>query len=119
MFKSIINAIQSLTGSTPSRYQAKNRLQLVLAHDRAGVNPDLMDQMRKEILEVVSRYIDIDLEAMEFTIQSSDRQTSLSANLPIRKIKRSNIPSTTSEIAPNPPEVTSTPAEITPTPSEN
>ena len=100
MVKSIINIIQSLTGSTPSRHQAKNRLQLVLAHDRAGVNPELMEQMRKEILEVVSRYIDIDLDAMEFTIQTSDRHTSLSANLPIKKIKRTNSPSaapTTSE----------------------
>ena len=88
MFKDIINTINSWTGSTPTRYQAKNRLELVLAQDRAGINPELVEQMRQEILEVVSRYIDIDLEATEFSIQTCDRKTSLSANLPIKKIKR-------------------------------
>ena len=90
MLKGIIKTLNTLTGSTPPppRYEAKNRLQLVLANDRAGINPELVAKMRQEILEVVSRYIDIDLEQTEFSIQSSDRRTSLSANLPIRKVKR-------------------------------
>ncbi len=88
MFKNIVGAIQNWTGSTPTRYQAKNRLELVLANDRAGINPEIIQQMRQEILEVVSRYIDIDLESMEFSIQTNERKTSLSANLPIKKIKR-------------------------------
>jgi cell division topological specificity factor len=110
MFKRIISAIQSWTGSNPSRHEAKSRLQLVLAHDRAGINPDMIDKMRQEILEVVSHYIDIDINAMEFTIQSSDRKTSLTANLPIRKIKRTDS---------NNPSVTSNPPDITPRPSQN
>ena len=88
MFKGIINTINSWTGSTPPRHEAKNRLELVLAQDRAGINPELVTKMRQEILEVVSRYIDIDLDATEFFIQTCDRKTSLSANLPIKKIKR-------------------------------
>lgn len=90
MFKDIVDTINSWTAPKKSRYRAKNRLELVLAHDRAGVNPELMDKMRQEILEVVSRYLDIDLEEMEFSIQSNDRSTSLSANLPIRKIKKTS-----------------------------
>ena len=86
----IIGTINSWTGAKKSRYRAKNRLQLVLAHDRAGVNPELIQKMRQEIIEVVSRYLDIDVEEMEFSIQSNDRITSLSANLPIKKIKRGN-----------------------------
>jgi cell division topological specificity factor len=88
MFKDIVNTINSWTTPKKSRYRAKNRLELVIAHDRAGVNPELIDKMRQEILEVVSRYLDVDVEEMEFSIQSNDRATSLSANLPIRKIKR-------------------------------
>lgn len=88
MFKDIISTLNSWTAPKKSRYPAKNRLQLVIAHDRAGVNPEMIDQMRQEIIEVVSRYLDIDVEEMEFSIQSNDRTTSLSANLPIRKIKR-------------------------------
>lgn len=96
MFKDIFKTINFWAGSdsTP-RYEAKNRLELVLAHDRAGVNPELIAQMRQEILEVVSRYIDIDVEATEFLIESNDRTTCLSANLPIKKVKRVNIPEPT------------------------
>lgn len=89
MFKDIISTLNSWTAPKKSRYPAKNRLQLVIAHDRAGVNPEMIDQMRQEIIEVVSRYLDIDVDEMEFSIQSNDRTTSLSANLPIKKIKRS------------------------------
>lgn len=88
MFKEIVNTISTWTAPKKSRYRAKNRLELVIAHDRAGVNPELIDKMRQEILEVVSRYLDVDVEEMEFFIQSNDRATSLSANLPIKKVKR-------------------------------
>ncbi len=88
MIKDILTTISSWGSAKKSRHSAKNRLQLVLANDRAGVNPELIEKMRQEILEVVSRYLDIDVAEMDFSIQSSDRTTSLQANLPIRKIKR-------------------------------
>ena len=95
MFKDILDTINSWTGSTHTRYEAKSRLELVLAHDRAGVNPEIIDKMRQEILEVVSRYIDIDLDQTEFYIQTNERTTSLSANLPIKKVKRYRASQTT------------------------
>jgi cell division topological specificity factor len=88
MIRDILDTIASWTGNKKSRYQAKNRLQLVIAHDRAGVNPEIVDKMRQEILEVVSRYMDIDVSETEFFITSNDRVTALTANLPIKKVKR-------------------------------
>jgi cell division topological specificity factor len=69
-----------------SRQEVKNRLKLVLAHDRAAIAPDVLETMRREILEVVSRYVDLDAEEMELTLDSSDRMTILVANLPIRRV---------------------------------
>jgi cell division topological specificity factor len=71
-----------------SRNHAKSRLKLIIAHDRACINPDMMTAMREEILDVVARYVEVDREEMEFTLSNDQRMTSLTANLPIRQIKR-------------------------------
>ena len=63
---------------------ARERLQLVLAHDRSDLSPELLDQMRREIFEVVARYVEVDLDEGDVSLETEDRVTALVANLPIR-----------------------------------
>jgi cell division topological specificity factor len=61
-------------------------LKLVLAHDRAAIAPEILEKMRQEIMAVVSKYVELDNDAMEISLDSSDRTTVLVANFPIRRV---------------------------------
>ena len=81
--RDIINKL--LGRQQASASTARERLQLVLAHDRSDLSPELMDQMRREILEVVAKYVEIDIEQGAVSLETEDRMTALVANLPIKR----------------------------------
>ena len=76
-----------------SKDTAKERLHLVLMQDRANVSADFLDLMRKEIIEVIKKYIDIDEKAMDVRLTTETNEDgiqgppALYANIPIINIK--------------------------------
>ncbi|HIP96123.1 MAG: cell division topological specificity factor MinE [Chloroflexi bacterium] len=67
-----------------SREVARERLQLVLVHDRAKISPQLLQTLKDEIIAVISRHVDIDREGVEVTFTRSRRQSRLVANIPLQ-----------------------------------
>lgn len=77
--------------SDKSKNIAKDRLKLVLIHDRAMLSAGVLDQMKDEIIEVISKYVDIDRDELNIDIAQNpenSRRTTLVANIPLKPKKR-------------------------------
>ena len=85
----ISELLSRLFGNTnTSANSACSRLRMVLAHDRSDLSPAVLDQMRLEIMEVVSKYLELDHTGSELTLETEERSTALVANLPIRRVRK-------------------------------
>lgn len=69
---------------TPSSAKtAKERLQLVLVHDRTDISPAVMDMLKDEIIAVISKHVDIDRAGVEINLTQSNRESRLVADIPL------------------------------------
>ena len=73
---------------------AKDRLKLVLIHDRMNCSTELLEMMRADILAVICKYVDIDTEELNIEISNMEYEAGgkkapvLSANIPIKNLKK-------------------------------
>jgi cell division topological specificity factor len=73
-----------LLGHSPASAQtAKERLQLVLIHDRTDISPAVMEAMKDEIITVISRHVNIDRSAVVIDLTQDQRENRLVANIPL------------------------------------
>lgn len=71
-----------------SKSVAKERLRLVLVHDRANVSPQLLQLLKADMIKVISNYMEIDESGLEVNLEREDNTVALVANIPIKKMKR-------------------------------
>lgn len=72
---------------------AKDRLKLVLVSDRANCTPEIMEQMKNDIIQVISKYVEIDTDGLDIKITQTESEgnngsvPALFANIPIKDMK--------------------------------
>ena len=71
-----------------SAKQAKERLKLVLIHDRTDLNPGTLDNLKDELIDVISRHVDIDPSAEQIKMTQDGRQQRLIADIPLNPAGR-------------------------------
>jgi cell division topological specificity factor len=75
--------------TTPSSAQAaKERLRLVLIHDRTDISPQLLENLRVDMITVLTKYMDIDESKIEMDLGQDNNAVALVANIPVLRIKR-------------------------------
>lgn len=85
-----MNFFERLTGKKSAR-SAKERLQLVLIHDRTDLSPAALDAMKDELIAVISRYVEIDPDSVRIDVAHEGRQQRLVADIPLRMTGRRRI----------------------------
>ena len=77
--------LKNLFGNKSSREEAKGRLHLLLAHDRTGLDGARLIELRREIAAVLTRYVEIDDEALDIQVERISRDdTQLKVSSPLR-----------------------------------
>jgi cell division topological specificity factor len=79
-------------GESRSKDIAKERLKLVLIHDRANISPRFLDMIKDDIIKVISNYMEIDDKGLDIRLSRIPQEddtysTALVANIPIRRVK--------------------------------
>ncbi|NLN06007.1 MAG: cell division topological specificity factor MinE [Firmicutes bacterium] len=80
--------LKALMGKQDSKDVAKERLRLVLVHDRASVSPEFLDIIKEEIIRVISKYMEIDEGNTVIQMHRNEGTAVLEANLAVKAIRR-------------------------------
>jgi cell division topological specificity factor len=71
-----------------SKHVAQERLRLVLMHDRMDLSPQVLEELRTDLMNVIKDYMEIDENEMLINLEQDNKCVALVANIPVVKMKR-------------------------------
>lgn len=89
----MIEFLNRLFGRQPSGATAKERLRLVLMSDHLSLAPEMIEAMKRDLVDVVSRYVEVDRERIDVHFENQDKVLAMLANIPITGVNRGGPPS--------------------------
>ena len=82
-----MDSLLSIFKKEKSGKVAKKRLQMVLIQDRASVSPEVMEKLRDDIIQVISKYMVINKSDMEISLENVEDSVALVANIPVQNMR--------------------------------
>ena len=78
---------EGIAGDDASKSVAQNRLKLVLMQDRTNLTPKVLEQMRGEMIELLSKYLEMDKDLLELNFEQEGDQVALMLSIPVIRAK--------------------------------
>ena len=84
----LIDTLMKIFGRNekPSGKIARDRLRVVLIHDRASVSPEIMERLKNDIIAVISNYMEVNQKEMEISLANDADSVALIANIPVNSM---------------------------------
>ena len=83
----MLDSLLSMFKKEKSGKVAKRRLQMVLIQDRASVSPEVMEKLRDDIIQVISKCMVINKSDMEISLENVEDSVALVANIPVQNMR--------------------------------
>ena len=84
----MIEFLNKLFGRQPSGATAKERLRLVLMSDHLSLAPEMVESMKRDLVDVISRYVEVDRTKIDVHFEHQDKALAMLANIPITGVNR-------------------------------
>ena len=84
----MIEFLKKLFGQSGSSATAKERLRLVLMTDHLELAPEMIEAMKRDLVDVISRHVEVDRDKIEVNFERQDSALAMLANIPILSVNR-------------------------------
>ena len=84
----MIEFLRKLFAPTNSSQTAKERLRLVLMTDHLSLAPDMIEQIKRDFIDVIAKYVEVDRDKIEINFEQQDKALAMLANVPILAVNR-------------------------------
>jgi cell division topological specificity factor len=84
----VIEFLKKFFGRSGSSSTAKERLRLVLMTDHLELAPEMIDAMKRDLVDVISRYVEVDRDKIDVSFEQQDKVLAMLANIPILSVNR-------------------------------
>ena len=84
----MIEFLKRIFSQPSSSSTARERLRLVLMSDHLTLAPEMIEQMKSDLVDVISKYVEVDRSRIEVSFEEHDKALAMLANIPILSVNR-------------------------------